>query len=77
MSEKEIAEIFDRVFSLPIHDRARLAHALIDSLSAGEHPKATRPDIASLRGLLSNGQTPPTDEQVKQWIDEHRMEKYG
>ena len=30
-----------------------------------------------LAGLLANGQEPPSDEQVKQWIDEARMEKYG
>lgn len=35
------------------------------------------PDSRSLVGLLANGQTPPTDEEVAQWLDEHRMEKYG
>ncbi len=28
-------------------------------------------------GLASNGQAPSSDEQVAQWLDEHRSEKYA
>jgi len=30
-----------------------------------------------LVGLLATDKPPPTDEEVAQWLDEHRMEKYG
>ena len=33
--------------------------------------------VRSLIGLAAGDRPPPTDEEVKQWIDEHRMEKYG
>ncbi len=36
-----------------------------------------RPSWKELAGLAANGQEPPSDEQVKQWLDERRMEKYG
>ena len=31
----------------------------------------------ALYGIASNGQTPPSDKQVAEWLDERRMEKYG
>ncbi|WIG58949.1 MAG: hypothetical protein OJF49_001696 [Ktedonobacterales bacterium] len=30
-----------------------------------------------LAGLFSNGQEPPSDELVAQWLDEARIEKFG
>ncbi len=37
-----------------------------------------RPSWREMAGLAAvPGQEPPTDEQVAQWLDEHRMEKYG
>ena len=35
------------------------------------------PDSGSLAGLLATGEPPPTDEEVAQWLDEHRSGKYG
>jgi hypothetical protein len=35
------------------------------------------PDSAGLAGLIANGKTPPTDEEVAQWLDERRTAKYG
>jgi hypothetical protein len=37
-------------------------------------------DTQKLHAILDNATSdrpPPTDAEVKQWIDEHRMEKYG
>jgi len=33
--------------------------------------------VESLIGLGAGSGPPPSDELVRQWIDEHRMEKYG
>jgi hypothetical protein len=35
------------------------------------------PTLQKALGLLATDQPPPTDEEVKQWLDEHRWEKYG
>ena len=43
-------------------------------------PEPMRPHRRTLDkalGLLATDQPPPTDEEVQQWLDEHRMEKYG
>lgn len=42
-----------------------------------EDPVGTPSTWDALYGIASNGQTPPTDEEVAQWLGEHRMEKYG
>jgi hypothetical protein len=36
-----------------------------------------RPSWKQMAGLASNGQTPPSDDEVAQWLAEHRVEKYG
>ncbi len=52
-------------------------------VGAGEHPAATSPLISrglsadEIRVLLKSKQPAPDDETVRQWIDDHRMEKYG
>jgi hypothetical protein len=33
--------------------------------------------LSKVLGIASTDQPPPTDEEVEQWLDEHRMEKYG
>lgn len=50
-----------------------------DTTSSNE-PHPGRPGWVSWRqlaGLFDNGQEPPTDEQVLQWLEEARAEKYG
>jgi hypothetical protein len=36
-----------------------------------------RQAVKEVFGILATGQTPPSDEEIKQWLDEHRWEKYG
>ena len=38
------------------------------------HQKQT---LQQALGLLETTVQPPSDEEVKQWIEDHRMEKYG
>lgn len=45
--------------------------------STGQEPPR-RLRFRDLAGMASvPGQEPPSDEQVEQWLEEHRMEKYG
>jgi len=41
-----------------------------------EEPRVA-PNSAGLAGLIANGKTSPTDEEVAQWLDERRSTKYG
>ncbi|MBI1765964.1 MAG: hypothetical protein HYR56_31555 [Acidobacteria bacterium] len=40
-------------------------------------PKKRQKTLVRALGLLTTEQPAPTDAEVKQWLDEHRMEKYG
>ena len=44
---------------------------------ADQSATAERSTWDALYGIASNGQEPPTDEQVARWLDEHQMEQYG
>jgi hypothetical protein len=76
MSDRaEINAILKQVESWPSELREELAKELLTSLGA-RHPKSGL-RVEDFIGLLRTDGPAPTDAQVKQWIDEHRMEKYG
>ena len=77
----ELADVMERVNTWPTTLRIALAHRILDSLGAPEasttRPKKRGLSAAEVQGLLRTDRPAPDDETVKQWIDEHRMEKYG
>jgi hypothetical protein len=42
-----------------------------------ENSQSKRNTLEKALGLLSTNQAAPSDVEVQQWLDEHRMEKYG
>lgn len=42
-----------------------------------EPPRQRRRTLDQALGLLANDRPAPTDEEIEQWLDERRMEKYG
>lgn len=40
-------------------------------------PKQRRPTLEDALKVSSGTRPAPSDEEVAQWLDEHRMEKYG
>ncbi len=73
----EIEQIFESVQSWPSEDRVALAYEILRDLRRRPLIDPPRHTIQRALGLLRGQEAPPTDEQVKQWIDEHRMSKYG
>lgn len=61
--------------------QATQAIAQVAAQPEPERPTPTipqRPNWREMAGLAAvPGPESPTDEQVAQWLDEHRMEKYG
>ena len=58
--------------------RSALAHDILDTLAQqAETPRPRRKTLHIALGLLDTGQPPPTDEQVEEWLDEYRTDKYG
>jgi hypothetical protein len=79
VAQGDYKKILELVANWPAEDRAALAHDLLSlpARRAASTPQP-RPSFALARGLgRVEGTPPPTDEQVRQWIDEYRMSKYG
>jgi hypothetical protein len=62
-------------------EQVTLARAILERAAANSRPSTAQPSSRStwdaLYGIALSGDTAPSDEQVAQWLDEHRMEKYG
>lgn len=81
--------ILRAVRSWPAGEQIALAEEILELAQEPtvEEPLEPTPDGAgessrqgswqNLVGLLATDKPPPTDEEVAQWLDEHRMEKYG
>lgn len=54
----------------PREDQVALAQLILQRST--RETAAQRPSWRELAGLASNGQPPPSDEEVARWLDEHR-----
>jgi hypothetical protein len=72
VAPNEYEQILKTVEQWPLEDRLRLAKAL-----AAPPATSRRPSFSRAYGIARPDRPPPTDEEVKQWIHEHRMRKYG
>ena len=78
----DIADVVQRVRSWPAPMRIALARRILETL---ETPPPPEPLPAPPRGfsaeevmaMFKTDKPAPDDATVNQWIDEHRMEKYG
>ena len=61
----------DAASSVGAHDAATPAPEAV------WEPPLAPPDSKGLVGLLATDRPPPTDKEVRQWLEERRMEKYG
>jgi hypothetical protein len=77
---QELGRVWEQVKNWAPQLQITLARKILDRVDqAGltePRPKRGSP-VAKLIGLGAGSGEPPSDEQVRQWIDEHRMEKYG
>jgi len=65
------------VRSWPPNEQRALAGDILRHSGAllAEEPLAP-PDSVGLAGLLATGDAPPTDEDVADWLDDRRLERY-
>jgi hypothetical protein len=73
----EYSKVLKAVSAWPAEERASLAHALIDTLKPQFSSHQQRPALEQLVGIARGPGPAPTDEQVKQWVDDARTQKYG
>lgn len=57
--------------------RLALAHQILHDLERELAPRPRRPTLKEALGIAATDRPPPTDEEVKQWLEEERMKKYG
>lgn len=63
----------------PINEQIALADAILADARTATGQVLRPPTVpsAALRGILSNDQPAPSDEEVARMLDEERMKKYG
>lgn len=49
---------------------------LVQDVLKKAHPRKKQ-TLSQALGLLATSAPPPSDEEVKPWLEEHRTEKYG
>ena len=69
--------ILDAIAAWPREDQVALAETILRRAAAIEPAVPRRPSWRHMAGLATNGQQPPSDEEVAQRLDEHRSAKYG
>ena len=77
--------ILKTIATWPVEEQVTLARMILERAATQPGAPAQRAEAQpperstweALYGIASSEQQPPSDEQVAQWLDEHRMEKYG
>ena len=70
--------IIETVRSWPPVSRFSLVQDVFKTLAPEiENSRSKRNTLEKALGLLATNQPPLSDAEVQQWLDEHRMEKYG
>jgi hypothetical protein len=82
MATNEIADVVQQVQNWPVPMRISLARQILESV---EHEPADvracgvprGPSAAEVAARFGTEKPAPDDQAVKQWVDEHRLAKYG
>ena len=70
--------VLQTVRQWPPNRRFALVRDVIDSLATEVLPsQPRRKTLQEALGLLARSGPAPSDAEIQQWLDEHRIEKYG
>jgi hypothetical protein len=76
----ELTDVLNRVKTWPVASRIALVKEVLETLTpaTSESPSVPRgPSAAEIIETFKTDRPAPDDATIRQWIDEHRMEKYG
>jgi hypothetical protein len=79
---QDIADVVQRVQGWPTPMRIALARRILETLETAREPAAAPPvprgpSAAEVAAMFATDKPAPNDATVKQWIEEHLIEKYG
>ena len=70
--------VLNTVRQWPPDRRFALVQDVLNTLTPEVKPsRPRRKTLEKALGLLATSQPAPSDAEIKRWLDEHRMEKYG
>lgn len=74
----EYKQVLESIRHWKVEWRLALVRDILQGLS-GERRRTGRPGTTwqKARGLLRTDRPVPSDEDVRHWLEEHRLEKYG
>jgi hypothetical protein len=75
VSTDPVLDILGQISAWPPPLRLSLASKILQSLEREQRPP--RKSLADLWGLMATDEVPPTDDEVRQIIEEERLRKYG
>ena len=79
----DYGEVLKTVQDWPFSQRIALVQDILRALAPelavleAVAPRTRRNTLQEALGLLSTDQPPPSDEEIQEWLGEHRLEKYG
>jgi hypothetical protein len=77
-SPMDYDNILQTVRSWPTVRRVDLIQSILKTLVTGSGTSRARPKtLSKARGLLCTGRPAPTDAEIRRWLKEHRLRKYG
>ena len=75
--EIDYTDILRVISGWPLPTRIALMQDVLKTLTEEKDATERRSALAKLQGFLKTDQSPPSDDQVKQWLEERRMAKYS
>ena len=73
----DIDTIIAQVTPWPMEDRVALAYQILSDMRKEVRQPAPRRTLQRALGVAGGTSAPPDDALVRQWIEEHRLEKHG
>jgi hypothetical protein len=75
--DESYLSVLHTVRTWPARQRYLLVQDLLKTLEPAVESTEKEDTLSLARGLLATDKPAPTDEEVAQWLEEHRLEKYG
>ena len=75
--------ILNTIRNWPLSKRLTLVQDILKTLAPDlkavepDSPRAKRNTLKEALGLLATNQPAPSDQEIQDWLNEHRLEKYG